>query len=186
MSPPRDPRMSHPGHDPSEPPKRVLGVPVPSRQSVTETPEAAPPAQPASVGSAWTPGNVAAAILLILGSGGAGYLSRPASATSNEVAELQAKLKSATDALSQSEITELGKKVDAMSARLDAWQKERDRDSAHDVRQDENLAVIAEFAARLNGGIPADGFPEPSDRYWFSPNKPPPIHRTDRRWKSEP
>lgn len=107
----------------------------------------------------------------------------PVSATSAEVLELQRKLASAEDALRSSEI---GPRLDRIDERLDLWQRQREADLVLDRKQDERIEFLAEFAYRLNGAAPVDGYPAPREGVWKLPAARTPSavtqHRTDRRW----
>ncbi len=107
----------------------------------------------------------------------------PASATSDQVIELQRKLASAEDALRSSEI---GPRLDRIDERLDLWQRQREADLVLDRKQDEQIEFLAEFAYRLNGAAPVDGYPAPREGVWKLPAARTPSavtqHRTDRRW----
>ena len=107
----------------------------------------------------------------------------PASATSAQVLELQQKLTTAEDALRSSE---LGPRLDRIDERLDLWQRQREADLVVDRKRDERIEFLAEFAYRLNGGVPVDGYPAPREGVWKLPAARTPAavtqHRTDRRW----
>lgn len=163
---PRDPRAGHPGHDPSEPPKRALGVDLPRRPAVPPPPDAVvtsapmlPPEPRPSVferarGASWTPTAIAGAIVLVVtalgGQAGVSALLGASKDTQQAILDSEARLTAALER--------------KLEERDKAAQAARDAQSARITAGDERTAYVAGFACALNGGkphptFPCDGFP---------------------------
>jgi hypothetical protein len=126
--------------------------------------------------------DIGAIVVALLSGSGFSLVVRPDTATSAEVQTLKTELAAARTQLSESKVTELSGKLDTLSTQVTAWQKQREADNARDVRQDEQIVFLAEFASALNSGPPGRGFPHASERDWYEPRTPPPMNKTDRVW----
>lgn len=171
--------MSHdPRRDPTDPPpKRVLGAPIrQSRPEILAEPE--PVAEPTptptkpSMMKEW--GALVAAIFAGLTSVATAIKPPPTTATDAEMQKFRTEIAEARQ--------EFIAEAKATREQMEAQRKLVDSYFAGDAIQDKQIVYLAEFAARLNGGLPSRTFPEPSERDWYVPRDPPPQHRTDRVW----
>lgn len=78
-------------------------------------------------------------------------------------------------------------KVDALTAKLETWEKARTQEQADEYKQKAQVELIAEFQCAMNGGPPTKDFPCPQLGKWRQPagqslQAATQGHTTDRRW----
>jgi hypothetical protein len=171
MNPPRDPRTGHPGHDPSDPPPRViLGAPVrpPSRE--LPRPEVEPPAPPEpsqelpKPGHTWTPTNTLNLIVAVLGLLGGGAGLREIFGASDKLDELTVKVSSLEVALANQATAK----------------------SNEDKIRDRKIDLSTQLLVKINGSKPHYSWPLPPEGAWVLPVTMPPEpiagFKTDQQW----
>ncbi len=161
-----DPRKRHPGHDPSIPPKKIMGVEIRKGTSMAPASMKLSPADLLwNAAKKWSPlGIVAALVIFYYALGGEDGIVRIARALSAEEALLKE-----VKALRSDIATERNERTKVMS-RLHATEK--------------NLSSLCDFVAEMNGGRPNPTWCSADSRSIRvdTVQSPPPFRTTGESW----